>query len=64
MPKVMIEMEMPKSCSKCQFCILKDFGSDEHTHKFRNVCFLTKDELLDSLRERHTNCPLEPVKED
>ena len=61
---VKIEMDMPKSCSKCQFCILKDFGSNEHTHKFRNVCFLTKDELLDSLRERYTNCPLQEVKEE
>ena len=60
---VKIEMEMPKSCSKCKFCILKDFGSNGHMPKLRNFCFLTKDELLNSLRERHTNCPLQEVKE-
>ena len=60
---VKIEMEMPKSCTNCKFCILKDFGPNENTHKFKNVCFLTKDELLNPLRERYTNCPLQEVKE-
>ena len=60
---IQIDMEMPKSCSNCEFCILRDFGSNEHIHKFKNVCFLTKDELIDPLRKRYTNCPLQEVKE-
>jgi hypothetical protein len=60
---IQIDMPMPKSCNNCEFCVLKDFSSNEHTHKFRTICFLTKDDLIDHLRERYTKCPLKEVKE-
>ena len=54
MPKVMIEMEMPKSCHQCRFML--NFG----------FCAAKKDWILGGTmmnQEVSLDCPLQEVKE-
>lgn len=56
MPKVMLEMEMPKSCAECKFCL---YQNDLNMYcSVLRVCFPGID---DSIRMRE--CPLQEVKE-
>lgn len=63
MPKVMIEMEMPKSCSDCIF-------PHSEAHYYQTVWAKTfhlcpfVDEYVDGcMQRRHPDCPLQEVKE-
>ena len=56
-------MEMPESCSDCNFCVLKNFGPDENEYNY-NICFLTTDRVDDYYKARPAGCPLQEVKED
>ena len=57
MPKVQIEMEMPKDCNNCNFCIF-DFQA-----VWGNYCAVNR-KLLGLLEpnKRHKDCPLKEVK--
>lgn len=68
MSKVMIEMEMPKSCNECRF-VEEEYGT---VHSSRITCKLTEisfpkfpagDEKAYCVC-RHRTCPLQEVKED
>ena len=56
---VIINMEMPKSCT---FCLLR-----ETTYDFHPKCFLTKKDInkyaYTDRNGRHPKCPLQEVKE-
>lgn len=58
MPKVMIEMEMPKSCQICPLTF--NYGSNA-------FCCLTLTKVWDTsmlpIMERYKTCPLQEVKE-
>lgn len=56
MPKVMLEMEMPKSCSECRFCIYINSGTSLH-------CKVKQKEIPLKMDARSTECPLQEVKE-
>lgn len=55
MPKVMIEMEMPKSCGECRFYF-------DDNREGVNYCALTAEETYYHA-ERPSLCPLQEVKE-
>ena len=57
MPKIMIEMEMPKSCRECKFY---EFISSDYTKVYCNVIgYWTNSKK----GERSLECPLKEVKE-
>lgn len=59
MPKVMIDMEMPKSCDDYKFLVyMRDFDA---TYEYP-YCPYLKDKVDTS--KKHTKCPLQEVKED
>lgn len=59
MPKVMIEMEMPKSCIKCPYITLKG-----NKHHFHYICAIKPLDFCDLYTNmRHPQCPLQEVKE-
>ena len=57
MPKVMIDMEMPKSCSECKFCL---FQVD--LNMYCSALCASFPGTDDSIRIQE--CPLQEVKED
>ena len=62
MPKVVINMEMPKSCSTCGFCSYNDgegFAEDYYNCVI-NGQFLG---IEPPYNKRHQECPLQEVKE-
>lgn len=56
MPKIMIEMEMPKSCAECKFCLFQ-FDLNMYCSALRE-CFHGTDNSI-----RMKECPLQEVKE-
>lgn len=62
MPKVMIEMEMPKSCRECRFCRYDD--KYEEFYCYAN--YLIPSDVTESVYEhiRRTQCPLHEVKDE
>ena len=53
MPKVQIEMEMPKSCKECPLQI----GSN-----MDEMCVILHCATWENYNSRHRNCPLKEVK--
>lgn len=56
MSKVMVNMEMPKSCSECRFCIYINSGISLYCKVKQKEIPLKKD-------ARSNECPLRKVKE-
>ena len=61
MPKVMIEMEMPKGCRTCKFCRY------DHIHHWHYCCLLSSDRgehvVSWSYKNRDEFCPLQEINE-
>lgn len=61
MPKVMIEMEMPKSCIDCRFCRWADWKSMWACYAMEPVkCMSSKNYEAE---KKMRGCPLQEVKE-
>lgn len=60
MPKVMIEMEMPKYCRECRFC-----RYDSKYEEYYCYANLVPIDITENVYEhiRQTQCPLQEVKE-
>ena len=57
MPKVMLDMEMPRSCAECQFAMQTD------AKRFGYLCKLTFTGVF-TKETKPSWCPLKPVKEE
>lgn len=61
MPKVMIDMEMPKNCNECIFLVI---GPYPHYMKYCSVTRCILNRLVHYAGKRHCGCPLQEIKED
>lgn len=59
MPKVMLEMEMPRSCDECRFGIVDDSKQSAWCSAMQKL--VTGAKFVNSRLE---DCPLQEVKED
>lgn len=60
MPKAILELEMPESCSNCKFCreVDLDYG-------IYYICFISREPLIkmDLYEKRSKDCPLKLVED-
>lgn len=63
MPKVMIEMEMPKSCRECMFHTSYATSRSAKSVSWVECKFLPLEKMRFVDDKRYRKCPLEEVKE-
>lgn len=62
MSKVILVIEMPKSCSECMFC--KRNKSDDFYQFEEEICSFTQQRIHHDTKSEDRNCPLKEVPEE